>query len=344
MSNLVPVNTAVGNKMPAVPAKFANAFARNFGLAFDNMGAGLRFLSFKSFNVWLNEGGTKTELPRDDIHFIMLGMAPNAHCVWYEQGYDDESSGPPSAVWWKDTRPPVNVPPHVLTDKDDQGRNAYSTKWRCVVALGVRDANGIMNFEVDNPVLVDFGGMSVFGKSDIPNEMFRVAGYRDWCQKNGVWPASFITKLLVDTNKSVPTVMLKPMRNADSSLMLLTTELFEVVGDAMDSPAVVDALHVKLVGDFPPADVNQRQTIQQAPGQQQLPPQQQAVAQPQPQVQQPVQQMQQMATPGVQASMAMQQAGYVDVQPQQPSAQMFSDIDAILDTPMDGGGMQDIPF
>lgn len=289
-SDLAVLPNSMQNLVMQPPAELMSALSGNFSAAFEDFGGSFRSISLNRFQFTLKDAGTSTLYPQPNLPVVILGMAPDNHCVWYSSSYNAEREDQPTAVWWQKDAAPANVPSSVLV-KDANGRNQYKICRRLVVAVMQRNnTDGSAFIDYENPYIMDIGSMSIYGK-DLPDMMaFSLSGLIRFCHRNRVLPLHFITNIVFDKGSSVPAVRFVPAHNG-GQLMFLPPEMLQPIYERAVAPDVADMLKVRLI----PAQGDQLEEPHQTPVQ--VAPAQ-APVQPQPTpVQAPVQPVQAPAQP-----------------------------------------------
>lgn len=307
---------------------------------FADMSAGftssVRRIKIRKTDFLLTEGQTETQLPH--LSVVVLGMSPCNYAVWYAREFaPGQEAGPPDLVWLRpteDTFPPA-LPKEFHKKIVRNGREmwAFQTRRRVVVALVSFDNEGnVVSIDTDNPCVMDFSGMSLYGKSNPRGNYYKWNGLLDLCKKYSqgnmfVSPAHFPTQIVIDPEATVTGVaMFRPLIDQNGYLRFLSAQHIQQVLGSAQSAVVKDLLNVREVLTYDP-NKNAQQPAAQPAAQ---PVYQQPAAQPmyqqpvaQPATQQPVAQPVQQPAAQVIGTVppVQQQASNVMSQPAQPAPQ-----------------------
>ena len=325
-SNALTVPTFTKNMMPALPAELRDALAEQFGASMDSFGGGFNRISLKGNRFGFVEGGSRVSETINPIDVIVIGIAPEQYCAWYENKYTGEEGVAPTAVWAQNEEPPRHVPASVL-QKDAEGRNQYALRRRIVVVVFEQTPTGYAP-KWDSPYVFDVGGSSCFGaKLSLPNgggEAMSLSAYISGLKASGVYPNCIPTRIVLDGRSGVPEVRFMAHKNQDGSPALLPTEAIIKALEVSKDPTTAEMLDWRrsAATTSTEAPVNaapnpNASAVATGPAYQAQP---QAQMQPQPQVMQP------QAQAGVDFNAQFTQAAAFDAQPQaqvqQPQAQV----------------------
>ena len=257
MSQNLPVafsNNA--NLSTVLPAEALSAFGSMFHNSFDGFGSTFRRIKVGRLGFSLIGGQTTEEIAADRLFVVCLGVAPTNHAVWYERAFaPGQEPEQPDLVW---NMPDWNTFPDALpeqfrskTMKDGRERWAFQVRRRMVFAIMRNDANNQPYLDLDNPYVLDLSSMSLFGKSNAAQNMYKWGGLRDVCMQyssNGVQitPAMFISQIVMDTTVSITgPVLFRPMRDANGHLQILDPALLLRIIEVAQSQTVRDMLTVQ---------------------------------------------------------------------------------------------------
>ena len=153
--------------------------------ALGSFGGDFNSISFARRQFNLNFGGTSETLkdvtghPASVLNFVLLNLAVDRHCTWYDKPYDTragaKNDSPPAAVWWTKGPVPSNVPEYVLTTKKvENGRESrwYQISQRLVVLIYEAGSRGLA-LNTEDIFAMDIAGMSIFGASSPPAYSFK---------------------------------------------------------------------------------------------------------------------------------------------------------------------------
>jgi hypothetical protein len=228
-----PVEYVTGIQPACLPdAAQAEFLAQTMGKTMDDLGQSRNFLSFKGREFWIKTGGKATRLtkPMQDQHgqvtdmpvssldIVIIQMAPDRHCLYYENAYDEDSEAPPVAKWWQKAGPPEGVPNEKIMV---QNRLVwpYQIKQRCVVAL-FDAATQFIDF--DNLLGMDVSSASIFGESK-DQHAYTFKSLMRWCTVNKFFPCVVPIRLRF-TSDSVPVVTFTPLTNKATGQVFMFPE------------------------------------------------------------------------------------------------------------------------
>lgn len=237
----------------SVSGEESKALAQTIGAVMDSLYGDFRSITFGQGAFHLRSNGVKQTCmdangaPSRMLPIVILNVAPAMHCLWWEKGFDMDSADPPDAIWYENESPPANVPDWVISTKKQQGKKEfkhYSKKQRLVVAL-IDSSNGAARINTDELYVMDIGESSKFMKSEPPALSF--VGLIQHCQKYGVYPCDFITRLSFDFSGggTASTLRFAPFADAQGSPQFFSPELCAGLRKLAASKDVLDLLKVK---------------------------------------------------------------------------------------------------
>lgn len=309
------------NMMPTLPQEMRAMLAQAFAPAMDSFGSNFNRISLKGSRIHMIVGGQEVRLESNALDFVILGISTEQYCVWYKDKYKpgEDDGKAPDAIWAQNEPAPSNVPAAALL-KDADGRNQYALRRRLVIAaFDTNKSTGEYFLDLETLFVFDVGGMSTFGDDlQIQGAGFgkahSLSNYMQWMKNTGMYPCAMPTKIIFDTNQSVPVVRFIPaVNNQTGQVAVLPPDMFATVVAKAVEPSTLELLDWRRTNDTVAAPA-----AQPAPAQQPVMAQQ-VVQQAQPVVQQTVEQSQAFDAP--QQQVVQQQQPVVQQQVQQTPVQ-----------------------
>lgn len=244
----VVLPASMQNLVFAPPAELADTLYGNFLGAYEDFSSQYRQISLKGNRFTLKEGQSSEVYPNQHLPVVILGMAHDNHCLWFNNPYSSQNEdAAPAAVWWEKQGAPGIVPGYVLTEKKD-GRNQYQIKRRLAVAILRSDPNtGEVFLDLENPYVLDVGSASIYGKDYPETWAFTLVGLIRLCARMRVMPVHFISTLVFDPRESVPVIRFVPYHTQQGQISYLDAGTLQRIYAVAASPTVTDMLRVKLL-------------------------------------------------------------------------------------------------
>ena len=193
----------------------------------------------------LKEGSSADTLPVNELPVILLGLGHDNHCVYYKDKYKPGMDNiQPTAVWYQKNPAPASVPASAL-QKGVDGFLGYQVRRRMVVALMQQNqTDGSFYADLAKPYVLDIGAKSIYGEDYPMNMAFTLSGLIRFCSRQRIMPIHFITKLVFDTNSSVPALRFVPY-NRGGQVIYLDEATLQPIYATATSDTVADMLRVK---------------------------------------------------------------------------------------------------
>ena len=205
--------------MPALPEDVRAQLIAKFAPAMSSFGNGINRLSIRSSRFRLIEGGNEEVLNDTHLDIIVLGIGDEAYHMYFKSKYDaNADDAKPDFVWGENDPHPAAVP----TEKDAEGRKQYSTRRRIVFTRGKFDpATGTMDIpQPDKLYVFDVNAISMFGNAHPAQGMFNMGQYVSTLRTQGMLPCAVLTRLVFNTQESVPAVFFTPFRDQNSGQLI----------------------------------------------------------------------------------------------------------------------------
>ncbi len=246
----VILSSAMQGLVATPPPELIPLLDENFRSGEENFTSSFRTISFRGNQFHLREGSDDEIWPDKFLPVVILGMAPDTHCVWYEGAFTGGDNSKPTAVWYTSDGAPSIVPASVL-QKDANGRNQYQIKQRLVVAVMRQNPeNGSMYIDLDRPFIMDISSTALYG-NDYPNQMaFSFGGLMRLCKRLTVpggakiRPLHFLTKVVFDPSSTVPSVRFVPA-NQNGQVIYLDADSLQHIYRVATSSDVANLLKVR---------------------------------------------------------------------------------------------------
>ena len=205
------IPSAMNNLCVPTPPEMLAKLAANFAGAYEDFSAQFRAISLKGNRFTLKEGSSADTLPVNELPVILLGLGHDNHCVYYKDKYKPRMDNiQPTAVWYQKNPAPASVPASAL-QKGVDGFLGYQVRRRMVVALMQQNqTDGSFYADLAKPYVLDIGAKSIYGEDYPMNMAFTLSGLIRFCSRQRIMPIHFITKLVFDTNSSVPALRFVP--------------------------------------------------------------------------------------------------------------------------------------
>lgn len=249
----VPVIMGNGQP-PALPQDMLEQYQLAVASMSEGFGGAFNYIRPGKMDFKLVENGVARTVPHSAVVGVLLGVSPVDFCTWYEKAYQPgQEPEQPDLVWeWPNHAAFPDALPAQFRQKIMQNgkeRWAFRVARRSVWAL-LNEVNGQYVLNLDTPYILDITSMSMFGKSEPQNNMYKFSGLMSLCQRMSqpgfnCSPAMFFTQLVIDAASPVSGVINFRPRIENGQLAYLDNATFQSVLYLMFSDQVKDMLKVK---------------------------------------------------------------------------------------------------
>lgn len=249
----VPVVVSNGQP-PAMPQAMMEQYQLAVASMSEGFGGAFNYIRPGKLDFKLVENGVARTVPNGAVVGVLLGVSPVDFCTWYEKAYQPgQEPEQPDLVWeWPNHATFPDALPTQFRQKIMQNgkeRWAFRVARRSVWAI-LNEVNGQYMLNLDTPYILDITSMSMFGKSEPQNNVYKFSGLMSMCQRMSqpgfsCSPAMFFTQLAIDAASPVSGVINFRPRVENGQLSYLDNATFQSVLHLMFSDQVKDMLKVK---------------------------------------------------------------------------------------------------
>ncbi|MDR1111258.1 MAG: hypothetical protein LBP92_11335, partial [Deltaproteobacteria bacterium] len=231
--------------LPGPPLPAPRHMVETMGATVADLGVSRAFMSFNGKEFWIKSGGSKERLtmamsdqagrqvlvPRRYLDVVLVALAPDRHCLYYDDAYRPGSDAQPSAVWWRRDGAPEWVPTAKIV-VDGREKFPYQTKQRCVAALYDIETDQV---RFDEMFGMDVSAQGLFGKAGKGQgqaggaHALSFVGLSNLCHRGGFLPCHFPVRLTF-ADESVPVLRFTPLvRDGTNNIHFLSARTLETI-------------------------------------------------------------------------------------------------------------------
>lgn len=260
MQNLPVTLNGQGGIVPQLPSQLADALRKYHEDAFADLGGrSLRRIKIGLGVYSLIDGSSTTEVPRDKLFGVIIGVAPCNHAVWYARKFQQgQTPSQPDLVWKMPTMEtfPDALPMNMRQKEERDGRKTWPfTICRRVAFCLLRATPQGVVLELDKPYIMDLTSMSLWGRGLPQQGQYTLSGLQDACRRysgNGVTvtPMMFYTQIVQVQPQGV--VNFRPQMDGNGNIIFLTADEIQAVYDCAMLPETQAMLDVREILDYSP--------------------------------------------------------------------------------------------
>lgn len=219
-------------------------------------GGGFRRIKPRKLDFALIENGATVTINANEMIGVLVAAAPADHCVWYAKQYaPGQEPEAPDLVWIKraDGSFPDALPLRYHKKIVQNGKESWGFQIcrRTVWVLVKRNMDGSMGLDMDNPYVLDLTSMSMFGKGQPEQNMYKFGGLRSLCSaycspQCVITPNMFPIQICLDGSVPVQgVVVFRPLKDSSGMLQLLDGNTIMKIRDLRNTDTVKELLTIR---------------------------------------------------------------------------------------------------
>ena len=187
---------------------------------------------------FIKNGAVAGQAKGDELPVIIIGSQRKHSRVWYAKGFNANAEKVQPDCYSHDGDTPAADAKNrqsnsCVTCKQNEKGSAQNGEGKACgykKRIIVTPANAFQANTVPEPYLFLVNGMSMFGKGDEENHLYRLGGYSQFLNEkragwpNGVPPFALVTRIVMDPEASVPAVLFGPARNSEGQAAWLPND------------------------------------------------------------------------------------------------------------------------
>lgn len=256
MNELVPLAFHLGEH-PALAADLMASIQASLDEDFNNLGgSAFRVIRPRKMDFMLVDGQQQEIVEAGNLYGVLVCASPVNHCVWYADDYGEDENKAPDLVWnWPDpTVFPDALPKqfHQKVNRKGQPYWDFQIRRRTIWLLCRNDPlTGQMGLDISNPWVLDLTSMSMYGKSDAQQNVYKFSGLKGFCAAHSspsftCTPSMFVTKIVPDGKATVTGVVcFRPQIDSQGHIAFIDADSIRQIYNLRNSAEVQDLKTVR---------------------------------------------------------------------------------------------------